>query len=187
MTGLPRFDRAELVALFDDLAYELSAHDQTAQMFVVGGAAMALAYDWGRTTHDVDAVYEPKREFRQIAEIVGNRHGLPPDWLNDAAKGFMPGGDPDAEVVYTSPSLMVMAASPRYLLAMKLFGAREAHDLGDAVTLFTRAGLTSADQALTLLEECYPPGLLEPKHRFFALEVAQQAVSSSNPGSNPGL
>jgi hypothetical protein len=50
--------------------------------------------------------------------------GLTEDWLNDAVKGFLPGPDPDAQRFYSSDSLIVDVASPRYLLAMKLFAAR---------------------------------------------------------------
>ena len=46
------------------------------------------------------------------------------DWLNDAVKGFLLGPDPDAQRFYSGDSLIVDVASPRYLLAMKLFAAR---------------------------------------------------------------
>jgi hypothetical protein len=54
-------------------------------MFVVGGAAMALAYDAARVTRDVDAVFMPHglvlEEARQVAEDLG----LPYWWLNEQA------------------------------------------------------------------------------------------------------
>jgi hypothetical protein len=43
---------------------------------------------------------------------------------DDAVKGFLPGPDPNAQRFYSSDSLIVDVASPRYLLAMKLFAAR---------------------------------------------------------------
>lgn len=79
---------------------------------MVGGAAMALAYDETRTTRDVDAVFESKVELRELAAEIGERHGLDEDWLNDAAKGFMPGADEDARTVYESESLLVQVPSP---------------------------------------------------------------------------
>jgi hypothetical protein len=41
-------DAARMTALFQELSDELGARGQTAAMFVVGGAAMALAYDAAR-------------------------------------------------------------------------------------------------------------------------------------------
>lgn len=54
---------------------------------------MALAYDQERLTRDVDALFVPVPEVRQIAEDMSAAHGLEPDWLNDAVKGFLPGAD----------------------------------------------------------------------------------------------
>jgi hypothetical protein len=88
-------------------------------LFVVGGAAMALAYDRDRLTRDVDALFVPAPEVRRIAEEMSGPHGLEPDWLNDAAKGFLPGADEHPRTVFESESLLVQVASPEYLLAMK--------------------------------------------------------------------
>lgn len=40
------------------------------RLFVVGGAAMALAYDESRVTRDLDALFVPAPEVRQIAEAI---------------------------------------------------------------------------------------------------------------------
>jgi hypothetical protein len=64
--------------------------------------------------------------------------------LNDAAKGFMPGGDDSPVTVFESEWLTVLAPSPEYLLAMKLFASRGERDLEDAAVLFNKAGFTSS-------------------------------------------
>jgi hypothetical protein len=64
-----------------------------------------------------DVARQPRprsRDTRDLAE----------DWLDDVVKGFLPGPDPDAQRFYPSDSLIVDVASPRYLLAIKLFAAR---------------------------------------------------------------
>jgi hypothetical protein len=50
-----------------------------AQLFVVGGAAMTLACDGQRLTRDVDALFVPTREVRDIAGELADRYGLEPD------------------------------------------------------------------------------------------------------------
>jgi hypothetical protein len=95
-TGLGRED---IRALLDELSAELSARGTRAELFLVGGAAMAVAYDATRATRDLDAVFVPTDVVRQAAAAVAEREGLAEDWLNDAVKGFLPGPDPDAAVL----------------------------------------------------------------------------------------
>lgn len=85
--------REDLLALLQELADELAARGASATLFVVGGAAMSIAFDARRSTHDIDAAFEPSREVRAAAAAVAARHSLDEDWLNDGAKGFMPGTD----------------------------------------------------------------------------------------------
>lgn len=42
-------------------------------MYVVGGAAIALAFDERRSTHDVDAVFEPKETVYEAAAVVAEQ------------------------------------------------------------------------------------------------------------------
>ena len=124
-------DRAEILAALRRLASALAARGVAGDLFVVGGSAIAVAYDGRRATRDIDAVFAPKREIYESAAQVAFELGLPDDWLNDAVKGFLPTSvarpgtpDPDAVPVFDEPGLRVMAASPRYLLAMKLMASR---------------------------------------------------------------
>ena len=48
--------RRELVAALEELADLLATRRTTARIYIVGGAAMAMAYDNDRFTHDIDAV-----------------------------------------------------------------------------------------------------------------------------------
>lgn len=169
-------DAAGVRALFQELSDRLVADGARAQLFVVGGAAMALAYDPGRLTRDVDALFVPAPEVRQAAEAIASEHGLEPDWLNDAAKGFLPGQDEHPATVFESESLLVQVASPEYLLAMKLHASRDERDLDDAAALFVRLGYTTAEQGIELLTSTYPAGRLLPKHRYVVQDVVERAA-----------
>ena len=145
-TGLGRED---IRALLDDLARELAARGARAELFLVGGAALAVAYDATRATRDLDAVFVPSEVVRKAAAAVAEREGLAEDWLNDEVKWFLPGPDPDAQRFYASGSLIVDVASPRYLLAMKLFAARAEIDADDIILLYRQLGITAWTRAWT--------------------------------------
>ncbi|MFZ5852796.1 MAG: hypothetical protein ACOYY2_15650 [Actinomycetota bacterium] len=83
--------RSEIVALLEDLGSDLDARGLRAELFAVGGAAMALAYNTRRTTRDIYGVFEPKAEVYEAAARVGGRHGL-----SEAGLGSAP--PPAAEV-----------------------------------------------------------------------------------------
>lgn len=172
-----------LQELLQELSDSLQARGLTAQLLIVGGAAMALGYDRQRLTRDVDAVFQPTEEVRQIAAEIGEHHGLEPDWLNDGAKGFMPRSNGKERVVFESESLYVQVPSPEYLLAMKLHASRDDRDLNDAATLFNEAGYTDPQQAIDLLDRSYPPPMLLPKHRYVVEDVARRAEALRHPSA----
>jgi hypothetical protein len=45
---------------------------------------------------------------------VADELGLEPDWLNDGAKSFMPGNDPNQISVFEGNNLSVAAIPPRH-------------------------------------------------------------------------
>jgi hypothetical protein len=165
------FSRAEILKALQDLGDELSSQGVHGQIFIVGGAAMALAYSTRRVTKDIDAVFEPKNAIYEAASKVAEQLGLPGDWLNDAAKGFMPGEDEDPRPVPDISGIEITTASPQYLLAMKLMAMRFGEDDEDIEILIRECGLHSAQEALELLERMYPAQDPLPKTRFFLEEL----------------
>jgi hypothetical protein len=143
------------------------------------GAALALAYDARRATRDIDAVFEPKLLIYEVAAQVAADRGLPPDWLNDAVKGFLPGPDPYGGPVFELPGLRVQAASVEMLLALKVLAARIGED-DDVALLADMAGLTDAAQVLALVERIVGAPRLTARSRFFV-----EAVLDDPDGDEP--
>jgi hypothetical protein len=83
----PLLDRAEIQSLIAELGERCAAKGINAEMFLVGGAAMALVYSRLRTTRDLDAIFEPKALVYQEVRRLADDRGLPPDWLDDGVKG----------------------------------------------------------------------------------------------------
>lgn len=168
----PELDAEAVRRLLTEVGAELDGAGLVADVFLVGGAAIALAYDGRRLTRDVDAVFQPASDVRRAVARVGARHGLAEDWLNDAVKGFLPAGQPPGRRLLEAPGIRVDVAEPQYLLALKLRAARE-EDAADVRLLAPLAGVHDAAAALDLVERSFPVGLLTPRVRFFAEEVFQ--------------
>jgi len=166
-----QFTQAKIVAALQAVSDELARRDVHGQIFIVGGAAMALAYSTRRVTKDIDAVFEPKRAIYDAAAKVAEELGLPDDWLNDTAKAFIPGDDEDPRPVPSVRGIEVTTASPRYLLAMKLMAMRFGEDDEDIEILLQECGVKSPTEALDILKRMYPLQEPPPKTRFFLEEL----------------
>lgn len=163
-------DRAEIVAALTALGEGLNRRGVEGELYLVGGAAIALAYDARRSTRDIDAVFEPKSVIYEVASEVARERDLPPGWLNDAVKGFLSGDDPEASLVLDVAGLRCLAASPRMLLALKVLAHRVGEDEDDVRLLARELGLESADEVLMVAEEVFGDRL-EPAARFFVEEL----------------
>ncbi|MDQ3607921.1 MAG: DUF6036 family nucleotidyltransferase [Actinomycetota bacterium] len=163
-------NREEIVTALTALGAEL--HDQgiAGEMYVVGGAAISLAFDAQRSTRDVDAVFEPKTAVYAAAASVAERFDLAPDWLNDAVKGFLAGDDPEAVPVLEIPGLRCLVASPRMLLALKVRAHRRGHDEDDIRLLAQELGLVKADDVLKIAEDAFGDRL-DPAAQFLVQEL----------------
>jgi hypothetical protein len=176
--------RRTILRALEHLADELGRRGTRADLFVVGGSAMALAYSLRRTTRDVDAIFVPKAAVYEAARAVARELSLPDDWLNDAVKAYAHGDDPARRVVFRTPSLTVSVASPRYLLAMKLLAARVDQDTEDIVDLYRRCGFTTAKEGMDLLEAAYPGRPVEARTQFLLEELFGPAQHRPTPDEN---
>jgi predicted nucleotidyltransferase len=148
--------RADLERAFTALGERLARRGVVADLFVVGGAAMAMAYDATRVTRDVDAMFVPHGVVVEESRAVAEELGLPPWWLNEQASVYVSGkDDPGKRRVFDHPGLRVMAASPQHIFAMKALAART-RDVDDLRSLAALAGVSSVDDALRLCRDFYP-------------------------------
>jgi hypothetical protein len=135
-----RLSRERIIEAFDVLANRLPAEGGPTELVIVGGAALVLLYGARDSTKDIDALAIDTRDSKSVfdaAHAVADSLGLPTDWLNDGAKGYMHGlslGD----VVFDSPRLIVRTAAPAQLLAMKLSAWRDDVDIADAALLLSK-------------------------------------------------
>jgi len=163
-------DRDEIVEALTALAAELDRRGVSAEMYVVGGAAIALAFDERRSTRDIDAVFEPKSVVYEVAAAVAEARGLPAGWLNDAVKGFLAVEDPAAAPVLDLPGLRCLVASPETLLSLKVLAHRVGEDEDDVRLLAGQVGLERADEVLAVAERTFGDRL-DPAARFFVEQV----------------
>lgn len=164
MTGPLGRDR--ILELFDELSEELRFGRTRAQVYVVGGAAMSLAFDRERTTRDVDArIASGHHQLSLAVRTVGLRHGLPDTWLNEQATAWMPlADDARAKTLYESPYLTVTGASASHLLAMKLRSARE-RDREDVALLCKDLELEGPEEAIRIYRQVFPGERLHSRAR----------------------
>ena len=174
MTG--SLDREALLGLLDDLAGRLERRNVRAQVYIVGGAAMSLAFDRRRTTHDVDARIEAGHgALVEAVQEIARERGLPGTWLNEQATSTMPKApDTRARTVYDSPWLTITGASAEHILAMKLEAARET-DRGDIETLVEYLKIRTVTEGMQVHEELFP----ESGRRSRAEQILRAALHTA--------
>ena len=155
-------DRAQLERAFTALGDRLMRRGVVADVFIVGGAAMALAYDATRVTRDVDSLFVPHGVVLEEARNVAQELGLPTWWLNEQASVYISGkDDPGKRRVFDHPGLRVRG-SPRHIFAMKALASRT-RDIDDLRLLAEMIGVDSAATAVQICTEFFPDEAIPPR------------------------
>lgn len=170
----PLLDRAAIEDAFRRLGERLARRGVVADLYIFGGAAMALAYDARRSTRDIDAVFHPHGIVLDEARAVADELGFPHWWLNEQASAYVaPGGDAAAPRVFDHPGLRVSAASPEHLLAMKVLAARR-RDAEDIRFLIDHLKLTEVEQVLSLCAYVFPDEEIPGRARLVLEDVFER-------------
>ena len=162
-------------AILDNLKLlndELSCLDIRGEIALVGGAVMCLVFKTRESTHDIDAIFEPKQLLYDCIKRVAEKMNMPSNWINDSVKGFL---STKADFVphLELSNLSIMVASPEYLLAMKCLSSRVDHptELGDIQTLITHLGLTTYDEVEEVILKYYPANRFHVKTKYVIKEI----------------
>jgi hypothetical protein len=173
----PKFTKETLLQLLGALNEQLKRKDITAEICIVGGAAMIIAFGSRESTEDIDALLLKPSSVREAIRQVAENKGLPENWLNDGAKGFASGEQTEMTELLNLSHLRVISPSPEYILAMKCIAARTGLDKGDkadAKFLVNHLGLKSTEQVLRVVEKFYPRTRIPAKTQYFVEEIVNE-------------
>ena len=151
---MSEFTIERVSALLQELGERLVGRGIEGEIYVVGGAAMMLAYDRTRITRDIDAVGVPQAEIdAEVRAMAADHRDLDPDWLNGRVLPLLPRGvDGERLQVLGGPGLTVNVASPTWMLAMKARAARADRDLDDIWVLCQVLGLRAVDEVWAICD-----------------------------------
>jgi hypothetical protein len=167
--------RAELERAFTALGDRLKRRGVVADLFIVGGAAMALAYDAIRVTRDVDALFVPHARSRQGHGLFVEPPGREIDASSRTISVYISGqDDPGKKQVFDHPGLRVMAASPEHIFAMKAIAART-RDVDDLRHLATLTGIATTTEALALCAQFFPDEEISPRANAVLSDLFEQS------------
>jgi hypothetical protein len=157
-----RLTRSQIEEALERLDRALERGGHRAQIYLVGGAVMCVVHNARDSTRDVDAWFTEPAAVRAAAAEVGRDMGLPEDWLNDAAKAFVPAGA-GFDAWRSFPSLDVSVADDRTL--------RTAEDAGDIRFLAQRLALKTSAEILQVVAAYYPADRLPVRSRLLVEEM----------------
>ena len=151
--------RKQIMEAFEELARLLEKERVRATLYMVGGSAMVIGYGSSRQTKDVDVLLkEGTSAVFELAKRVGQKYGLPSEWLNDSvrnAKGFPPKEDANALRILNSPNLVVTSASRSHLIAMKVHAGRDV-DIKDLRFLLMNTNIRTMDEIRKIHSATFP-------------------------------
>ena len=116
--------------IFQNLAneYDKDNNAKPVNIYLVGGAAIVLNFEYRMSTIDIDAFYEDNTILSSSIQTVSQKMNLPIDWLNH---DFV--NTPSFSIAITKKAILleqygkhihVYTLEPKYLIAMKLKSSR---------------------------------------------------------------
>jgi len=167
-----KLNKDDMICHFKELNSRLRAINKDGEIFVIGGAAISLAFGGRDATEDIDAVYKPRSEIHRIIKVMSDDYDLRSDWLNNDAEHFVT--DSMTFTLFLEFSnLKVFHIDAECLLAMKLASARpESYpDMDDCILLMEKLGILEEKELHNLVELYTDEENRNPAYRYFVTEA----------------
>lgn len=157
--------RDDIIRGLKQLADKATKRGISADIYVVGGAALTLRYFDRQPTVDIDARVNRWEEISPIVEEISRENLWVENWFNVKASQFVPswGKNAEWELIYSSAGINIFVASAEVLLMMKLAASRRGRDYLDAELLMSTTGLTDRQEIETLFSQYFPGDVLPAK------------------------
>jgi hypothetical protein len=169
---------------FNEINEKFAQRNEQGRMIIVGGVALGLVHNARDMTHDIDALYTPKKMFNDIIKEISQERQTGTDWLNDGMKGFLTDNMPYFKIRHYS-NLQVFCIETEPLLAMKLVAARlDTQDMNDAKLLMKKLHISKVEQLYELVEKYMPKNLHTPKADFFIQQAFDEYRISKEKGKS---
>lgn len=130
------------------------------ELILVGGASILINYDFRGMTNDIDALMSARSLIKDAAVIVGEKYGLPKDWINSD----MMNTDSYSRKLYEHSTyyktfcncIEVRTVSSEYLVAMKLCSGRSyKRDLSDIAGIIQEHRDAGTPLSLEKIQDAY--------------------------------
>ena len=172
-----KLSKEDILKYLEIINSKLAQRGKSGEIIICGGAALTLIYEARLSTHDIDAMFQPKEDMKEILDEIMRENNLNSQWLNDDVTMFTKEFKNLTSSEYISFSnLTVSIFDAESLLVMKLVSAREnTYDLKDSVTLMKYLKINDIEQVYSLLEKCKFP--LHPNAMRESMLFAKQAFT----------
>ena len=141
MSADTHFTRDNLDKFLNELAKQfkkINGKYATAELILIGGAAVLVNYDFRNMTNDIDAIINSTASLKEAINIVGDKFSLPNFWLNSdftRTSSYSPKLTEVSKYYKTfSNVISVRTVTGEYLIAMKLISGRQyKNDISDII------------------------------------------------------
>jgi len=169
---MDKLSKDDMFRYFEEISTRLKKMNKNGEIYIVGGAAISLAFNGRDATEDIDALYKPRSEIRSIINVMSDEHNLRNDWLNNDAEHFI-----TERMTFTLlkeyANLKVFHIDAECLLAMKLVSARPESfpDMDDCLLLMDKLGISDEQELIKLVESYTDEENRNPVYRYFVSEA----------------
>jgi len=168
---MAELSKNDILNYFEEINRRLAQKNKTGEIVIAGGAALTVVFNARDATHDIDAVFAPPQDMREIIKSMAKDYNLHDDWFNDGVKGFVT-DKMNFTPILSYSNLSVSNVDARGLLAMKLTSARDnTKDMDDSIFLMKHLEIGSEKELFNIIEKYTHPKQQSMRSRFFTQEA----------------